>query len=81
MIVRDILTISEYLRPFAPIFARFVYSKSANLCMSCAVPRGGKNTEMKQKFRKTPTNRRGSYRHYNARGELVITLSLDPKQV
>lgn len=30
---------------------------------------------MKQKFRKTPTNRRGSYRYYNAKGELVITLS------
>lgn len=81
MIVRDILTVSEYPRPFAPIFARSVYSKTANLCMSCAVPPGGKNMEMKQKFRKTPTNRRGNYHYYNAKGELVITLSPDPKQV
>ena len=32
---------------------------------------------MKQKFRKTPTNRRGSYRYYNAKGELVVSLSPD----
>lgn len=32
---------------------------------------------MKQKLRKTPTNRRNNYRYYNAKGELVITLSPD----
>ena len=72
------MTVSEYPLPFAPKLQRSVVSEAADLFL-CPLPsaRGRKDTEMKQKFRKTPESQRGCYKYKGANDDVIITLCPD----
>lgn len=72
------MTVSEYPLPFAPKLQRSVVSEAADLFL-CPLPsaRGRKDTEMKQKFRKTPESLCDCYKYKDANGKVVITLRSD----